>query len=274
MIEKLLNLDRRIIFALIAIMVAAPFFTRIVLAPGRNPRSQDLFNYIEDELDEGDVVVVSFSYGPASMPELNPMARAIIYHALSRNRRVLTMTLIPEGAILADNIVNEVGAELGKEKAVDYVNLGFQPGYIAVVLGMATDMSAVFKTDFEGTPYSKLEVTEDVQNYDDIALVVDLASSDTPATWIVQAHERYGVKIGAGVTAVMAQDYYPYLQAKQLVGMLNGLKGAAEYEAMVDHPGAAIRGMASQSLAQLLIIVMVIFVNIVYFVSRRRARQP
>jgi hypothetical protein len=201
------------------------------------------------------------------------MARAVIYHALSRNRRVLTMTLIPEGAILADNIVNEIGAELGKQKGVDYVNLGFQPGYIAVILGMGTDVSQVFKTDFEGTPYSKLPVTEGVQSYDDIGIVVDLASSDTPALWVVQAHERYGVKIGAGVTAVMAQDYYPYLQTKQLVGMLNGLKGAAEYEAMAEHPGDAIRGMASQSLAQLLIIVMVIFVNIVYFISRRQARQ-
>ena len=30
-----------------------------------------------------------------------------------------------------------------------------------------------------------------------------------------------------GITAVMAPDFYPYLQAGQIVGMLNGLKGGA-----------------------------------------------
>jgi len=40
--------------------------------------------------------------------------------------------------------------------------------------------------------------------------------------------------VAVGVTAVMAADLYPYLQSGQLVGMLAGLKGAAEYEKLVD----------------------------------------
>lgn len=270
--EKLLRLDRRIIFLLMAIAVATPFFTTIVLDPGKNPRSQDLYDYI-DGLEEGAVVVIAFDYGPASMPELNPMGAALVRHALNRRLRVVAMTLTPEGAILGDNILADIGQQLDREKGVDYVNLGFQPGGLAVIIGMATDMSDVFRTDFEGTAWGDLPITKGLRNYGDIALIVDLASSDTPAFWVVQAHERYGATIGAGVTAVMAQDYYPYLQSGQLVGMLNGLKGAAEYEALVGHPGDGTRGMASQSLAQFLIIGLVIFVNIVYFISRRQARR-
>jgi hypothetical protein len=40
--------------------------------------------------------------------------------------------------------------------------------------------------------------------------------------------------VAVGVTAVMAADMYPYLQSGQLIGMLSGLKGAAEYEKLVD----------------------------------------
>jgi hypothetical protein len=52
--------------------------------------------------------------------------------------------------------------------------------------------------------------------------------------WITYARPKYGLNVAVGVTAVMAADMYPYLQSGQLVGMLSGLKGAAEYEKLVD----------------------------------------
>ncbi len=107
----------------------------------------------------------------------------------------------------------------------------------------------------------------------DIGLILDLASSSTPIVWIAQAHERYGVPVAAGVTAVMATDYYPFLQTKELIGLLNGMKGAAEYEKLVNHPGYGMGGMVAQSVSQFLIIALVIFGNIVYFISRRRQRR-
>jgi hypothetical protein len=271
-LDKLLHLDRRIIFALIAVAVGVPLASGARIDPGRNPRSEDVYKHIE-QLEPGSVVVIAFDYGPSSMPELQPMAVAITRHALQRNLRVVGLTLDAAGPILAESVLNRVGRETGKRDGVDYVNLGFNPGYTAVIVGMGTDIGEQYRTDFKGRAYGSLEVTRGLRNYDDIGLVVDLASSNTPGAWVQFAHLRYGAKVAAGVTAVMAQDYYPYLQSKQLIGLLNGMKGAAEYEKLVNAPGDGMGGMVAQSYSQLLIILLVAFGNTVYFLHRRRQRR-
>jgi hypothetical protein len=82
--------------------------------------------------------------------------------------------------------------------------------------------------------------------------------------------------VGAGLTAVMAPKYYPFLQTGQLSGLLSGMKGAAEYENLIYQKGyarslgKAETGMNSQSMIHLLIIVLIVLGNIGYFFSRRK----
>jgi hypothetical protein len=62
---------------------------------------------------------------------------------------------------------------------------------------------------------------------------------------------------------------YPFLQSKQLNGLLGGLKGAAEYEALVMKKAHAVSGMRPQSVVHVIIILFVIFGNVIYLTSRR-----
>jgi hypothetical protein len=278
MIEKLLHLDRRVIFVFIALAVGVPMVGGWKFDQGSNPRTTAVHKYIED-LPDRSVVLLCFDYGPASMPELQPMALAIAQHVLSRDLRLVCMTTYPDAPLLIEDTLATVVERLEKEKGIkredgkDYVNLGYRPGLVNVILGMSADIGAVWKTDFNDRRYGDLAVTKGVRTFKDVGLVIDLASSSTPGAWVVYAHERYKVKVACGVTAVMAQDYYPYLQTHQLVGMLNGMKGAAEYEKLVGLESDASKAMGPQSCAHFLIIALVIFGNIVYAVSRRRARR-
>ena len=79
--------------------------------------------------------------------------------------------------------------------------------------------------------------------------------------------------MGCGTTAVSAPKYYAFVDAGQFVGLLGGMKGAAEYELLVGKSGKAVKGMGAQSLVHLLIIGLVIVGNIGYFVSRRKKRE-
>jgi len=99
---------------------------------------------------------------------------------------------------------------------------------------------------------------------------MDLSAGDPgiPA-WVMVANALFHRPIAGGCTAVSAPQFYPYLQTNQLVGLLGGLKGAAEYEALTKYAGAATRRMDSQSIAHLVIIVFIIFANFSYFVLRR-----
>jgi len=70
----------------------------------------------------------------------------------------------------------------------------------------------------------------------------------------------------------MASDYYPYLQSRQIFGLIPGMKGAAEYEMLVERRGQGSRGMPYQMSTHLVILVFMVITNIAY-VAQRRARR-
>ena len=100
--------------------------------------------------------------------------------------------------------------------------LGYKVGGSAVILSMGQDFQVSFPADYFNTPIDEIPVMKNVKNYDDIGLVITMSGSTYPEVWVAYAHERYGQKVAAGVTAVMAADYYPYLQTGQLVGLIGG----------------------------------------------------
>ncbi|MFQ6003090.1 MAG: hypothetical protein ACE5KJ_05025, partial [Candidatus Zixiibacteriota bacterium] len=63
--------------------------------------------------------------------------------------------------------------------------------------------------------------------------------------------------------------FYPFLASGQIVGLLGGLKGAAEYEILIQKPGMGQRGMDAQSVSHLVIILLVILGNTSYFLRRK-----
>ncbi|MCD6362339.1 MAG: hypothetical protein J7M38_15890 [Armatimonadetes bacterium] len=271
--DRLMTLDRRWVFLGIALAVGIPIITGLTLPLGKvAPPTRQVYDAIE-ALEPGDVVMIAFDYGPSSMPELQPQAMALLRHCFSRHVRVLTMTLTPQGTALARKALTTAAAETGAENGRDYVNLGFKVGGAQVIAGMGESIQQVYAQTADGDMTDSLPVMRGVNDYDDIALVIDLASGDAPKTWIAFARERYHQDIAVGITAVMATDLYPYLQSGQLVGLINGLKGAAEYERLIDATGMGMLGMSAQSIAHLLIIVLVVLGNIAYFASGRGGRE-
>jgi hypothetical protein len=268
--ERIAHLDRRWVFLGIALAVVIPITTGLTVSLGKiAPPTQMLYDYIE-AIEPGEPVMIAFDYGPSSMPELHPQAWAIIRHCLSRKLRVISVTLTPQGTALAREVLEGAGEELGAVDGEDYVNLGFKVGGSQVILGMGESIRNVYAQTADGDLTDSLPVMDGVDSYEDIALVVDLAAGELPKSWIAFAGERYDQKIAAGVTAVVSTEIYPYLQSKQLVGLVNGLKGAAEYEKLTGVTGDGATGMAAQSVAHLLIILLVIVGNIAYFALKRQ----
>ena len=155
----------------------------------------------------------------------------------------------------------------------DYVFLGYQPGFSAVILSIGEEVRRIFPTDAYGVPLDSLPMMKFIHNYDDIAFMIDLSGSSVPMLWVMYAGARYGQRIGVGTTAVSAAQYYPFLSTGQFVGMLGGLKGAAEYEKLIKEKGytdareVATIGMDAQSIAHLVILFLIIIGNIAFFAS-------
>jgi len=57
-----------------------------------------------------------------------------------------------------------------------------------------------------------------------------------------------------------------------IFGLMGGLKGAAEYEKLINHSAAATKAMSVQSIAHSAIVLFIIIGNVAYFASRKRKK--
>jgi len=274
--DALQKIDRRIIYVVMGLLVLLPLIRPLGLGVTSGPRAARLFHAV-DSIPPGKTLLISVDFDPSSMPELYPMLAALMRHAFAKDVKVLLCGLWVTGAGLADKAVTEIPPEYGKKYGEDVVYLGWKAGVDAVILGMGEDIKNVFPTDYYGHPLDSLSMMLEVLRLRDIPMGVAI-SAGTPGytDWLNFAQSRYGLKLGAGVTAVSAADAYPYLQTGQLTGLLAGMKGGAEYEVLVQKNNyskaymPAVAAMDSQSLAHVIIMVLVIIGNVAYFATRKR----
>ena len=276
-LESLTKIPRRIIFLTIALAVAVPLVVPIGIQVNVMPQSKRLFEAVDDLTSDSKPVLISCDFDPQSLPELYPMLLAVMRQCWSRDVKVILMALWPQGTGMVEMGLEELSDEFTKEYGVDYAFLGYKFGVAAVLLGMGENISGVFPVDYYGTPLDSLELMQSVRNYNDISLIVTLSTGDPGwRQWLLYAQSRYGASLGVGVTAVSAADVYPYVETGQVTGLLAGMKGASEYETLVQQKGYATgifkasQGMDAQSLGHLLIMIFIILGNIGFFYTRRK----
>ena len=110
--ERMLKIDRRIIFLVIGLCTLLPLLYPVGLPIKISPEVRGVYDYIET-LPEGSVFLLSLDFDPASKPELHPQAISLLRHAFRKNLRVIAMTLWVSGTGMADQVVTQVAREMG-----------------------------------------------------------------------------------------------------------------------------------------------------------------
>ncbi|MBM3316787.1 MAG: hypothetical protein FJY75_02940 [Candidatus Eisenbacteria bacterium] len=284
--ERLLKIDRRVIFLTMALAIILPLLFPIRLTMGVQRVTRNLFQAVEAIDPARQCLLISTDYTPQTEPENHPMAKALMRHGFARRVPVLVNALYVEGAPLIDQAITEVMGDFNaratsREDSIlygrDIVYLGWQPPPIVPILAMGESITGIYPDDYYGNRTDSLEVMRRIRNYADVGIVVAITPLSSPLWYVQFAQTKYGVKVGAGCTAVCAPDFYPYCATGQLSGMMAGMKGAAEYEELVEQKYRtggrlkATEGMASQSAAHVLIMVFVILGNVAYFAMRRKS---
>lgn len=222
-----------------------------------------------EALPDSCTVMLVFDYYPSTVAECEPMAISALHHFFRKDCKVITLSNIPLGGpTMAETVTRAMALEYGKVYGSDFVNLGYKANYVAVLSGMGTSIESIFPTDNSNTPLSELPMMDSVVNYDQVAFIFEVADNATADYWVSIVNAQYGVPMGCGTTAVGAPKYYAFVGSGQFVGLLGGMKGAAEYEQLIGKPAAANKGMGAQSLAHLLIIFLVLLGNIGFFVRK------
>ena len=276
MIERLVSIDRRIIFLFVAVGVIATTLWPVVIPVRPTPNVRKIYDTVESLKGKKDArVLISFDYGPGSAPELQPAGINILRHCMRNDIKVVGMALRPDAVGLAQAAFDSISAIYGRVYTRDWTFLGYKPGMATLIINMGQDFRSAFAQDMRGTSTAEMEVTRPIRTLADFDYVISLSEGNTldRSVWIPFEVDRYKVKLGGAVTAVMSPDMFPYLQSGQLNGLLSGLAGSAEYETLVEAPGSAVRGMVPQSAVHLIMIIFIIFGNVAYFLQRRRDRS-
>ena len=282
---KLGSLDRRIIFLLVGLSVLLPLLKPDWFSLPIRPKqhSQIVFNEI-NKLESGNRVLLSFEYGPSTMPEIHPMSIALLNHLFARDIKVYATALWPDGDFMSTDAFAEVADDYGKKYGIDYVNLGYKIGGEAVIKNIASDISSLYPTDIKGKSIEKIPMMKEVNNVEDFDFVFSL-SAGYPGSkeWVQYATDPKGIPMSTGCTSIQVTDIVPYVENGQIRGILAGMPGAAEYEELVKtelegrglivKPGEASSMMSAQSMAHVVIVIFIILGNITYYLTRKNKRK-
>jgi len=266
-LERLDRMDRRWIFLAMFVAVAAPILwvgvTGKTFPEAPTPAVQGAFDAV-DSLPPGARVLVSMDFDPASAGELQPMATAIVRHCVLRGHRICAMTLWPAGGPMIDGTMQDVlGDRPDWKYGEQWVNLGYRAGFEGLMKGI-----------------------EGIADFD---LLVSVSAGYAGAKEWVQ----YSVsptltgprplRFVAGSTGVQTPQLIPYYP-NQMAGILGAIKGAAEYEFLVNEavrkadPNAVVpakfqeaqRRMAPQLFGHVLMVALIVLGNVVFVGLRGR----
>jgi len=277
---KLGALDRRILYWTLFILLAVPFIHPLMLPVSISETTYSLYNFVE-KLGPDDVVVIGIQFGVSAWPECLPGLVAVTKHLISRGAKIIIWGFYTDVDMTMDALKSRVPQLKGPGETAgagdykygeDWVYVGLIAGGEPSVAALADDLHAVVKADKYGTPAKDLPLLASVSGAKDISLVITGDTGDYGWFYVRQWNTRYGTPIAEIGIAMIYSEFIPYYQAGQMIGLLKGVRGGAEYETLIKSPGEAIQRMDALNVSHLLTIFFIVVGNIGYFATRGKRR--
>lgn len=269
--EKIQHIDSRIMYVLLALTIAIPLIFPINMPIFVSPEAQSVYDSIEN-CPSDKIIIVSNNWAAGTTAENVPQTEALIRHMFMRHKKFAVLSFDVQGNKFSYDIANRLSKEMGMTYGKDWCQWGYRPypNMVLILQGLARDVPGTIQNDVNGTPVSEIPMMKNIKTIKDIGLIEEITSSGTAGIWVAYIYGPYRTPIVYAPTSVMAPSAFNYLDAGQIKGMLLGMKGAAEYEKLLNRPGFATRGAGALSSSHILIIVLIIIGNIGYLTEKRR----
>jgi len=288
--DRLRTLDRRWLFLVMGLAIVIPIFFPIGLPALPGDATVDTYDAVNN-LKDGSRVFISMDFDPASRPELEPFARSVLVQLKRKRckivivslweyapplvngyvRSILQAPLNPDGP--ADDPLNKI-----YERKTDYIFLGFKAGKQVVINNLVTSMTTAYPTSQEGEPVGEIPIMQGirtVQDFKDGGILILISAGFPGAKEYVQYLSPYNLPMVVSTTAVSRTDLQPYYSSGQLLGLVAGMQGSAEYEQLVNPPGEQLgkKGLDVLNIGTLVIILAILLGNAIYFMERRQQKR-
>jgi hypothetical protein len=276
--SRIARLDRRWVFGAIALAVLLPFVLPISFSAAPSEHTIRFDAELEKAIAADGPLMVGVDFGPQTMAEMEPVLMAVLQRIFEAKKPVVFLTFLPEAASPMRAYLARMEERYDLKYGEDYVFLGYGSAFAYTIYGMGASIPDYFHADDRGTPLAEMPLTRDLENFGDVAAVVDIASNVMPKFWIQMGVTPYKFDFLMACTAVQATNYYPYVQSGQVKGLLAGGRAGAEYERLLvekgvlGSTGVATRGLGSQTLALIAMLVFIILGNAGFLAGKLRGR--
>lgn len=226
------------IFSLLLLALFVPFFwpsngPTTVAQPGSGAKSA--FAAIQSLPENADVLLF-WAYDPATAGEMDQVVYPVIRHLLEHGRHMTVVTLLPGGAATAQQLIAQVVTNDSELKQGDtsamsqLVSLYFVPGGITALpyIARATCSSDLCRRAVNDDGLLPLNFCPSSGCDFKLAIVVT-AQAEDGQQWLEVARPLNGLNVVMVSSAVANLPLQPYLSSGQLIGLVGGVDGAANY---------------------------------------------
>ena len=172
-------------------------------------------------------------YSPGSAPEIEPMAQALTRHLLWRGARPVYVSLWPEGNNMFQRLrVSVLEPEFAdRVEGRDWVALGYKAGRAMAINALRQDLRSLYTQDLRGVPLDSCPAVAGVHDLGDFAPHRGPVGGHAGPAGVDPLRGRSDgrARWPAAAPASACRSSSPTSRAS-CVGLIGGLKGAAEYE--------------------------------------------
>lgn len=284
------HIDRRIIYLFVLIALALPIIYGGSLRPAEMKSAELFFKAIEDlKYKAGDFVLIASDWGPNTLAENQPQTQIAIEHLMRKRIPFALITNLAYATPFLEKLPREIAKSLSEEYPSqkwmygrDWVNLGYRPGALTMIEGIAKskNLTELWQTDAFGTPLDQLpffsnSTSTNAVTIRNIPMLMEFTGLTNVFNYWLQFFfvEGHSPLYLHGCTSITIPEAKNYLAAKQIVGLHEGVAGAAWHEYLLAgrFPGRkmqfALPINTGLSYAHLVIIGLIILGNLGMFLG-------
>jgi hypothetical protein len=269
--ERILRLDRRVIFVVIFIVGVYFSINPIGFPVVTQEWVSDFYSEIGN-LQPGDLVLVHWSISATSAEQIAGSVPTMQHLFRIEGIKMIHFSLGIQVDLL-DQLIDGANPELhGKTYGEDWIQLGYIAGGETAVAAIGSDIKGNFNTDWYGTPLNNLKLWNEISgNMEDIKLILSISSFD-PGADVVRRQLQVPfntpmIMVGGAGGLTASMQWY---NTRQYVGMLLGMTDNSAYEILINEPGIAARSTDVLSMLYVVAIVFIVVGNIAYAMSPQR----
>jgi hypothetical protein len=280
------RIERWLVYGLVLVAVMVPILAGIDLSDAfrlDEPLTEGAdaaFDLVDERVTQDALVLMAFDYDPSFMGELQVLAEALLHQLAQNKGRIIAMSLTPEGASLAQQLLEDVLDDQGYQAGQDYVNLGYLPGEAVGIRSLEFLPGRFQNQGFDGRDLKDTLIFKNDAGFalSNMSLMVVLTGNANNLRWWVEQTTAVETDLDrdlflvAGVSAAIEPLVRPYydMSSPQIDGLIVGLQGAVDYERRLNwRDGPAHIRFSGQVIGQIAVLALILLGMLIYGVSRR-----